>query len=95
LTPFLPTEHFNDGWGDVYGITSYDQLRAYIEGEVSQEDKSLGHKLIDLGMQLHDEEHVSKLCSIRYEVTEQITITVGPITRQVFKREVYHCGPSN
>ncbi|MGB1252924.1 MAG: hypothetical protein ACPG8W_20080 [Candidatus Promineifilaceae bacterium] len=89
------TEHFNDGWGDTYGITSYDDLRWHIDQTVSQDDESVGDKVIDLGDNLHADEHVKRPCSIRYDVTELITVTVGPITRQVFKREVYHCGPAN
>ena len=89
------TAHFNDGWGAIYGITSNAGLRDYIDTAVPQDQEALGDQVIDLGNRLHAGEHVSRPCSIRYTVTGPIVVTVGTITRNVFAREVYHCGPSN
>ncbi|VAW67338.1 hypothetical protein MNBD_GAMMA08-2049 [hydrothermal vent metagenome] len=88
------TAHFNDGWGASYGITSYDDLRIYIENNVNLDEESEGNNTIDLGQKQNSNEHISKNCDIKYNATP-FTVTVGSITRQVVKREVYHCGPAN
>jgi len=93
------TEHFNDGWGDAYGITNPQELQQAILDAVGPDERDTEEigddKVIDLGNCLHDGEHVSRPCSIRYNVTGLVTVKYGSVTRQTVFRSVYHCGPSN
>src|SRR5262245_54594225 len=90
------TAHFNDGWGESYGITSYGELRNYILGQVDRDSEDLGNgKTLDLGQCLNRDEHLSRPCKILYDAVKVVSVTAGSITRDTIKRSVYHCGPSS
>lgn len=89
------TEHFQDGWGEAYKITNYDQLRERILKDVDRDDEEIGEWEINLGNCKNPLEHTIRPCKIVYEVEGVMTVIKGPIKRQTVKRRVYHCGPSS
>jgi len=86
------TKHYNDGWGALYGITSHDDIKPYIEQNADVEQD--GENTIDLGTHFLKKENADRKCTIVYSV-ELITLTVGPITDTLYRRTVFHCGPSS
>ncbi|RCW76445.1 DUF4157 domain-containing protein [Pseudorhodoferax soli] len=86
--------HYADGWGQAYGITNDGTLCQYIEDYVADGGEANGVNTIEMGTFQNSWEHISKTCTVAYEVTNR-TVTVGNITDVIWRRRVFHCGPSN
>lgn len=74
-------KHYDDGWGDAYGITNDDDL----EDTVYDGSSELGVQEISLGTCQNPEEHISKYCNVLYE---NWTGKKGDDISTIF-----HCGP--
>lgn len=76
--------HYNDGWGDLYGVTSDDDLVDEVEQNGPVGD---GEQSIDLGTHAHDGEHLVRPCYIAFSNWQG---NDGDDMSTIF-----HCGPGN
>ncbi len=88
------TTHYGDGWGAAYGITSHNQLRAYIQAH-NTDNGEPGQYTISLGSFGNNKTHIFMACDIVYDVTGVVSVTSGALTRNAVAREVFHCGPES
>ncbi|MDB4286131.1 DUF4157 domain-containing protein [bacterium] len=82
------TKHFQDGWGALYGIKSYDKIvQAIIDGQGST---AIGKQEVYLGNHTNKKQVMG--CNILYE-NKMVPITAGGITRNTLQSNIFHCGP--
>ncbi|MDP2715136.1 DUF4157 domain-containing protein [Rheinheimera sp.] len=76
--------HYNDGWGDLYNITSDGDLEDEVEQNGPEED---GQQSIDLGSYAHADEHLVRPCYVLFRNWQ------GDQGDDM--STIYHCGPGN